>query len=577
MTETKIKAFILILTDLKWTDMKKWSAGKLWYDFVRKYWIYYLLGIFSVLLTNLMQIIIPKIMGWTVDLLKNDPIPNFLKRPSVLESFYFLFYILAFVSLLLMVSRAGWRIFLLRQGLLAGGWLRSKVWDHVRFFPQDKLEQEYKSGMLMSISNSDVNYGSVIFGGAVMSLVDFSVLGSLALISMFLINRDMTLLTLILFLLIPISVKMLAKLEKEKYHNAQNSLVYFNNRCSQTISTIKLQRITQMGIFWIKRLIESAQEYQNRKLDAAYTSLLWILLMGAISIISYIILFTVGVHKVFQGELTIGDFIVMQSYIFLLQGPLLQLGHVISEWQRARISLNRLSSIYNDDRDICFVQDGKEIVESERIFVVENLSFMYPGGERNVIDKLSFVLKKGQRLGITGPIGAGKTTLVNLLSGLNRNFNGKISFFEQDIKLYSHQTLLKYICLVSQRPFLFADTIRNNLCLDTNITDEQIWDCLQIAGLKSDVERFPDKLDTFLGEWGINLSGGQKQRLTLARVLARKPGLLFLDDCLSAVDTVTEDHILNAVDQRLKETTIIWVAHRKSTLKYCDKILEMSS
>ena len=133
----------------------------------------------------------------------------------------------------------------------------------------------------------------------------------------------------------------------------------------------------------------------------------------------------------------------------------------------------------------------------------------------------------------------------------------------------------KSICFVPQKPFLFASTIRENICMDRDFSDEEVWHALEVAGLTRDVKAFPDPLDTPLGEWGINLSGGQKQRLTLARALARKPHLLFLDDCLSAVDTVTEDRILKGLDKELSETTLVWVAHRDSTLKYCNRVIEM--
>jgi ATP-binding cassette subfamily B multidrug efflux pump len=111
--------------------------------------------------------------------------------------------------------------------------------------------------------------------------------------------------------------------------------------------------------------------------------------------------------------------------------------------------------------------------------------------------------------------------------------------------------------------------------MNSDLSDEEIWKFIDLAGLKEDVESFPNKLDTQLGEWGINLSGGQKQRLTLARALARKPKLLFLDDCLSAVDTITEERILKNLDQHLKDVTLVWVAHRKSTLKYCNQTFEL--
>jgi ATP-binding cassette subfamily B protein len=128
---------------------------------------------------------------------------------------------------------------------------------------------------------------------------------------------------------------------------------------------------------------------------------------------------------------------------------------------------------------------------------------------------------------------------------------------------------------VPQRPFLFADTVRANLRLDRDLSDSEIWHWLDAAGVREDIERLPRALDTRLGEWGVNLSGGQKQRLTLARGLAARPRVLLLDDCLSAVDTVTEERILAALDRELRGTTLVWVAHRRSTLKHCSQILEL--
>ena len=152
---------------------------------------------------------------------------------------------------------------------------------------------------------------------------------------------------------------------------------------------------------------------------------------------------------------------------------------------------------------------------------------------------------------------------------------GSVELYGRPFSAYSHEHLRNYIGYVHQKPFLFADSIRVNVAVDGQLSDEEIWNFLELAGLKEDVEAFPDKLDTQLGEWGINLSGGQKQRLTLARALARRPQLLFLDDCLSAVDTITEEKILKNLDQHLKDVTLIWVAHRKSTLKYCNHTFEL--
>src|SRR5690606_7871662 len=173
-----------------------------------------------------------------------------------------------------------------------------------------------------------------------------------------------------------------------------------------------------------------------------------------------------------------------------------------------------------------------------------------------------------------GPIGTGKSTLLSIMSGLERRLDtGKVEFLGKNFDEYSHHDLRRMISVVPQKPFLFAETIASNVRMDLNLTDEEVWHVLWVAGLDEDVKGFPKQLETPLGEWGINLSGGQKQRLTLARALARKPRVLFMDDCLSAVDTVTEEKILSRLNRELKGLTAVWVAHRESTLKYCDRIV----
>jgi ATP-binding cassette subfamily B multidrug efflux pump len=209
------------------------------------------------------------------------------------------------------------------------------------------------------------------------------------------------------------------------------------------------------------------------------------------------------------------------------------------------------------------------------VLEVHNLSYTFDESTP-LFAHLNFKLKKGERLGITGPIGAGKSTLLSILTGLEREVSsGSVTLFGKPFSAYSHDHLRHYIGHVGQKPFLFADSIRVNVAMNSDLSDEEIWKFIDLAGLKEDVESFPNKLDTQLGEWGINLSGGQKQRLTLARALARKPKLLFLDDCLSAVDTITEERILKNLDQHLKDVTLVWVAHRKSTLKYCNQTFEL--
>jgi ATP-binding cassette subfamily B protein len=207
------------------------------------------------------------------------------------------------------------------------------------------------------------------------------------------------------------------------------------------------------------------------------------------------------------------------------------------------------------------------------VFSIRDLRFTHADAQRELFRGLTLEIAPGERIGITGPVGAGKTTFLEILAGHRREFNGEVRLHGVDIRRYSYPHLSREVTLVEQRPFLFADSIRRNVLLDRPGTDDAVRAWLDLAGLSDDIDRFPRGLDTPLGEWGINLSGGQKQRLTIARALATSPRILLLDDCLSAVDVATEERILANLDRALPGATIVWVAHRPSTLRHCTRIV----
>lgn len=557
---------------------KLYTTDGLWWEYVKKKWLFYTIGSLSIAVTAFGQVFTPRCIGWGIDLLRGEKIPDFFWKDSTVASFNKLFFILVITHLILFLGRIGWRIFLANQTYHAGSWLRASIWEKVRFFPKAKLEQEYTTGVLMNASTSDVNTSRFIYGFTLVAAFDVLFLGAFTLFTMVTINLEMTLWTLVMYPAFPYFLKKLSRIEGERYQSAQEYLSSFNDMCAQAISTIRLQRLTQTGKFWEKKLIQTASDYREKRIQAIYTSLNFFPVMGIGTLLSYLVLFLVGINKVINGGMSVGEFVAMQSYVLLIQDPMMELGFIISEWQRSRTSLSRLSEIYNEKEAPGLVrQSGPTINTEEKLVVkVQDLSYKYADGERQILKNLNLELYKGQRLGVTGPIGSGKTTFLNLISGLEDKQEGTILLYNQPISSYTHGDLRKCMSLVPQRPFLFADTIKNNISMDKSLSDEEIWHYLEMAGLKDDVFKFPHQLQTQLGEWGINLSGGQKQRLTLGRALAARPILLLLDDCLSAVDTVTEEIILTALDKELRHTTLIWVAHRKSTLKYCDKILELN-
>jgi ATP-binding cassette subfamily B multidrug efflux pump len=552
------------------------SAIDLWRKFLKDRSGIYFLGGLAVLLTNLMQILAPKNIGWIVDFFANKSIPSVLTGPTKEATFVKLFIVLVFSRVFINVFRFMWRITLGRQTHHACAMLRKDVWEHVRYFKKDDLDNKFTKGVLMNAEVSDTNSARFIFGFTLVAIFDLIFLGIFTFITMALIHWKMALCSFLVLTFVPFFVQKLSKQEIEQYRKIQDVLSHFNDLSSQAVSTIKLQRLTQTGPFWEKRLMNVASNHREQRLKGLNLSLTYIPIMGLASIISYVILFALGIHFTFKNQMTVGEFISMQGLIFLLHDPLMTFGFVISEWKKAFTALERLTNIYNYPKDEHLLNKGKNIQLSNEVLSVKHLNYSYIPGEK-IINDISFSLNIGDRLGITGPIGSGKSTLLMVLSGLDRHFDGNILFLGNDFKEYSHDDLRREIGIVNQKPFLFADSIKLNVSVDLNLSDEEIWKYLEIAGLKDDVLNFPDQLNTELGEWGINLSGGQKQRLTLARALARKPKLLFLDDCLSAVDTITEERILKLLDEHLKETTLVWVAHRKSTLKYCNRTIDLGT
>ncbi|WP_127717658.1 ABC transporter ATP-binding protein [Halobacteriovorax sp. HLS] len=555
--------------------MSNSSSLSIWKTYISDHKTNYIIGILMVLLTNICQVLTTRIVGWVINFLNSDPIPKYFIGQNDLDTFYRIFWIFVICRILITIGRMGWRITLGRQTHMASAYLRKKIWDNVRYFKRGDLNTSFTKGHLMNASNSDVNSSRFIFGFTIVGFVDVLFLGILTIASMLLISWKMTIVSIVVLSILPVLVKKLSASEIIKFKRSQKKLGEFNDLVSQVISTVKLQRLTQTAHFWVKRLVDSADKYKDVRRDALETSLKYIPVMGGSSVVSYIVLFALGMNLVISNQMSVGDFVTMQGLIFLLQDPLMEMGFIISDWKKGTTSLERLNEIYINEKEDHLFNKGEPIKEDEYVLKVKDLSFSYAESEGELINKLNLSLLPGERFGITGAIGTGKTTLLNLLSGIERNYTGKIFFHGRDFNSYEHNELRNYISIVQQRPFLFADTIKKNICMDNDLSDEDIWYYLELAGLDEDVKNFENKLDTALGEWGINLSGGQKQRLTLARALARNPKVLFLDDCLSAVDTVTEEKILQNLDRELSSTTLVWVAHRKSTLKYCSKFLHL--
>jgi ATP-binding cassette, subfamily B, multidrug efflux pump len=550
------------------------SAEKVWKSHLWDLRPVYVIGILSVMLTTLAEVAVPHIVKLSIDTLSNI---SEVGTQTAEERFTKYFFVLLTLYLVQYLGRIGWRVYLAQQAHHVGARMKSLVWDRARFLPKLKLDRDLRPGDLMNVATSDVNSGRFAYSFTMVMTADMIWLFTLTLGAMFLISPKLTLWTLILVPALPFFLHRLTVLEGKQHDQAQEALSDLSDLSSQSVSTIRLQRLTQTSAYWKSRLFRTAENYMKKRQEVIFTGLKFIPITGVTPILSYVVLLVIGIQDVIEGRLTVGSFVAMQSYIFLIQVPLIELGETVAEWQRSFTSLRRVSKVYGEPEAPRLREGGREVSENNGpILAVKNLHYRVPNTELKIIEDLSVELKPQDRLGVLGPVGSGKSTLLNILAGFDNDYTGSVSFKGQEIRQLAHKDLRKRIAIVPQRAFLFADTIRKNICLDLTLSDDEIWHFLRLAAVDDDVRSFSEGLDTRIGEWGVTLSGGQKQRLTLARALARKPELLLLDDCLSAIDTVTEERILQGLDRELSDTTLVWVAHRRSTLKYCDHILEMN-
>ena len=283
-----------------------------------------------------------------------------------------------------------------------------------------------------------------------------------------------------------------------------------------------------------------------------------------------------GGQQVLNGTLLIGDFVAFFMFVNMVVQPFKVAGFIVNLFQRAGVASRRLFEVFDRPQEIIDAPKSSAPEQIKGRIDVTDLSYTYAGSDIPALDGISFSVAKGESVAIMGRVGSGKTTLLKQLVRLLDPPPGSVQLDRCNVADFPLAVLREQVAMVPQDPFLFAEPLKENLTYDDpNRALAIIWDAATSADLKNTIENFPDQLDTLVGERGVTLSGGQKQRATLARGLIRNAPVLILDDCFSAVDTETEEHILGELKRLRAEQTTILVSHRISTARHADRILVM--
>ncbi len=324
----------------------------------------------------------------------------------------------------------------------------------------------------------------------------------------------------------------------------------------------------------IARFGKTNQSYADAFYEQARINSAMMAWMPTMAAVCSLMILSYGGYLVLDGTMPIGNFVAFFMYVNMVVQPFRVAGFIINLFQRAAVASDRLFEVMDLEPEIEDLPTGATPALIQGTISIRQLSYSYPGSDHLVLDNISLDVKPGETVAIMGRVGTGKTTLLKLLVRLLDPPPARIFVDGYDVRDYPLSQIRAQLAMVPQDPFLFGEPLRDNLTYDDpNRALEEIWQAATSADFSSTIEDFPDKLETLVGERGVTLSGGQKQRATLARGFIRHAPVLILDDCFSAVDTETEEHILSELKRLRRAQTTLLVSHRVSTARHADRIV----
>jgi ATP-binding cassette subfamily B protein len=455
--------------------------------------------------------------------------------------------------------------------------LRGDFWKHIQLLPL-RYFQNTSTGNIMAHATNDINAVRMFIGPAVMYSIDTSVRLIMVLILMLSLNTSLTIYALLPLPLLSILVYKVGKLIHSKFTVIQEKFATLTTLAQENFSGIRVIKSYVREESEMKRYAEHSKDYLKKNMNLVKTQALIMPILFLITGLSIIIVIWLGGTKVINGELTIGEITAFIVYLGILIWPMIAFGWVINIIQQAEASMKRLNKIFSEPYEITETERTNYSVKDIKGNIeFRNVSFRYNDHSPYILKNINLKISAGSTLAIMGYTGSGKTSMVNLIPRLYDCSDGEVLVDDLNVKEIPLNVLRPNIGLVQQESFLFSDTILNNISYGRREIDESLVDKVaEIAQFDKDIQEFPLKYETIIGERGITFSGGQKQRACLARALAIDPKILILDDSFSAVDTSTEEAILNNLKNFMRERTSIIISHRISTVKDADKIIVLS-
>lgn len=539
--------------------------------YFRKYKWRILLGLSITVLSKILSLKIPQIIRDSLNVV-DDYQKHIITDVNEVKSALFI-NVLIIIGVALV---AGFFTFLMRQTIIVTSRL-------IEFDLKNEIYQQYqrlslnfykknRTGDLMNRISEDVSKVRMYVGPSIMYTMNMLVLFVVGFTQMITVDLTLTLYTLIPFPLLSISIFILSRTINKRSAIVQQYLSQLTTYNQETFSGINVVKSYGIETAILRDFDAVVNESKEKNISLHKANALFFPLMILLIGISNLIVIYVGGNQYINGEIQIGTVVEFTLYVNILTWPVAVVGWVTSMVQQAEASQSRINEFLKETPEITNSSDKAEDIQGKIAF--HNVVFTYDDTNITALKNVSFEIEPGQTLAILGKTGSGKSTIAELISRMYDITEGKVFIDNTPIASLNLDNLREQIGYVPQDPFLFSDTIENNIKFGKeDATLEDIEQAAKNAVVHDNIVEFTKGYDTILGERGVTLSGGQKQRVSIARAIIKNPKILIFDDCLSAVDTETEERILSNLEKVSTNKTTIIISHRVSSAKNADKII----
>ena len=538
-----------------------WSVFKTAGPYLWRYRRGLALGLGSLLLKDVFSAALPLVIRSGVDSLTNG---------FRLERVFVLAAILVGLSVVKGIFQYWMRVILIGTSRDIEYDLRNDLFSHLMKLSSD-FYARYRTGDIMARATNDLNAVRMMLGPGIMYWTETVITAVLSIAVMLSVDWKLTLLCLIPAPLVSIAVMVFGKRIHDRFEVIQKMFSDISSRVQENLSGVRVIRAYVQEDAELHKFELLNQDYVAQNIRLAKLSALFMPLLQALISLSFLVVLLAGGYRLLQHRISLGSFVMFNTYMGILVWPMIALGWVVNLMQRGKASWERIMELMREQPGIVGVGESKVPRQVLGAIRLEGVEVRYPAGA--ALKNVDLEIPAGSTVAIVGHTGSGKSTLVSLIPRLIDPTSGSVLLDGVDLKELDPEWLRRQIGFVPQETFLFSATLAENIAWGVqNATDEAIARAAELAGLGPDIAGFPAGYQTMIGERGLTLSGGQKQRVAIARAILRDPRVLILDDALSSVDTLTEERILTGLAGVLRGRTTILISHRVSTVQAASRI-----